>query len=139
MGGRTWARWTPEEDELVRTHYPDHGAAWEGWAELVPAHAKAPAIRSRARTLGVRAGEGVQRANLIAARKESGYGCRTHHSHVIRQGEVRVTRTEPRRRWTDRQRMAMLGHLRDMCRETGHTLNECCEEWNRLLDARKGK
>lgn len=138
MGGRTWARWTPDEDELVRRHYPGHGATWDGWAELLPAHPKAPAIRSRATKLGVRAGRGVQHANMLAARERSHYGSKTHRSHVLRQGEVKVAKAR-RKRWTDRQRLAMVGHLRDMCRETGHTLNECCAEWNRLLDARKGE
>lgn len=49
MGRR---RWTPEEDETVRRHYPLHGPQWSGWDELLPGRSYS-AIVSRAGRLGV--------------------------------------------------------------------------------------
>lgn len=49
MGCRAW---TPEEDELVRRHYPRHGMRWQGWDELLP-HRSLNAIRVRAHGLGL--------------------------------------------------------------------------------------
>ena len=28
--------WSEEEVRLLREHYPDHGAKWAGWAEVLP-------------------------------------------------------------------------------------------------------
>lgn len=117
MGG---PRWTAEERELVRELYPLHGAAWDGWAELLAWPRKPPAIRSMARELGVQASREAQVANMRAARERSGYG--------------RQRKRKPKPRWTDEQRMVVARHLRDMCRETGRTLNECAMEWNRMID-----
>lgn len=45
-------RFTPEEDELIRYHYPIEGMAWDGWAVLVPNHSTS-SIASRANRLGL--------------------------------------------------------------------------------------
>lgn len=143
MGGRTWARWTHEEDELVRRHYPEHGAMWDGWAELLPAHPKAPAIRSRARALGVRAGEGVQLANNRASRKRTGYGEPRLSSPVMRSGPVRTSRTKPTKPcgepWTEEQHYILVHLVRAMGEKTGHPVLECFKEWMRLKKADKGE
>lgn len=47
------ARWTPEEDEAVRTYFSEHGAKWEGWKAILPGRTS-KAISIRAHTLGIR-------------------------------------------------------------------------------------
>lgn len=53
------ARWTEAEDETLTDLYPDHGAAWDGWAECLPCRT-AGAIRFRAHALGVRRRHGAK-------------------------------------------------------------------------------
>ena len=30
------ARWTPEEDQVVRENYQVHGGSWDGWRTVLP-------------------------------------------------------------------------------------------------------
>lgn len=39
---RKHTRWTEEEDELIREHYPEHGGVWDGWSELMPERMPTP-------------------------------------------------------------------------------------------------
>lgn len=45
------ARWTPEEDAVVRENYPSHGGAWDGWSRLLPGRT-VEAVRVHAYKLG---------------------------------------------------------------------------------------
>ena len=45
------ARWTPEEDQVVRENYPVHGGSWDGWERLLPGRTS-EAIRVHAFKLG---------------------------------------------------------------------------------------
>lgn len=55
IGRRNWLRWTPEEDEILRTWYPSRGASWDGWAKLMPDRKpSASSIHNRAWRLGVK-------------------------------------------------------------------------------------
>lgn len=47
-------RWTPNEDELLREHYPKHGPSWDGWRRVLPTRSRWAVMR-RAKRLGVRA------------------------------------------------------------------------------------
>lgn len=47
------SRWTPEEDEAVRTYFSEHGAKWEEWKAILPGRTS-KAISVRANTLGIR-------------------------------------------------------------------------------------
>lgn len=67
MGCRAW---TPEEDELVRSHYPRHGMRWQGWDELLP-HRSLNAIRVRAHGLGLHVDPDVIAANNARAVESS--------------------------------------------------------------------
>lgn len=47
--------WTEREDDLIRRHYPAHGASWDGWARLMPERKPTRRVLTwRARKLGVR-------------------------------------------------------------------------------------
>ena len=46
------ARWTPEEDQVVRENYPVHGGSWDGWERVLPGRTS-EAIRVHAFKLGV--------------------------------------------------------------------------------------
>ena len=45
-------RWTPEEDEALRLHYPLHGPDWEAWKVILPGRTD-KAISQRASVLSV--------------------------------------------------------------------------------------
>lgn len=52
---RRWRRWTAEEDALIREHYPEMGARWNGWARLMPDRMPTyDDLAHRARAIGVR-------------------------------------------------------------------------------------
>lgn len=53
LGSARNPAWTEEETEALRRHYPEHGPAWEGWAELLPGRSRS-AIVQRASVLAVR-------------------------------------------------------------------------------------
>ena len=46
-------RWTPDEDEAVRTYFSEHGSKWEGWQTILPGRTS-KAISVRAHVLGIR-------------------------------------------------------------------------------------
>lgn len=46
------AKWTPEEDEAMRTYFSEHGSKWEGWKTLLPGRTW-KAIACRAHILGL--------------------------------------------------------------------------------------
>lgn len=45
-------RWTEDEDEAVKLHFPLHGSKWEGWKTLLPRRTD-KAVSVRAHVLGV--------------------------------------------------------------------------------------
>lgn len=45
--------WSEYEEDIVRVYYPEHGAQWKGWSELLPGRTL-NAIQNRAYRLGVR-------------------------------------------------------------------------------------
>lgn len=45
-------KWTPEEDDVLRRHYAEHGDRWHMWAELLPGRTT-KAIFQRAHRLGI--------------------------------------------------------------------------------------
>lgn len=47
-----WKPWKPEEDALVREHYPIQGPSWDGWNACLPGRTKA-SIQLRASKLGL--------------------------------------------------------------------------------------
>jgi hypothetical protein len=52
---RKWRRWTEQEDELIREHYPEHGGVWDGWARLMPERCPTENdLHARAHKLGVK-------------------------------------------------------------------------------------
>ena len=52
---RKWRRWTEQEDALIREHYPEHGALWDGWAKLMPErNPTKDDIHNRAHKLGIK-------------------------------------------------------------------------------------
>lgn len=67
---------TPEEDELVRRHYPSHGATWDGWDELLP-NRSPNAIRVHANGMGVLASKDVISGNNARAVASSTRRCWT--------------------------------------------------------------
>lgn len=51
--------WTEEEDEILREHYPAHGAKWGGWKKLMPERKPTEqSIQSRAKRLGLHVARG---------------------------------------------------------------------------------
>lgn len=46
-------RWTPNEDELLREHYPEHGPSWDGWRRVLPTRSRR-AVQTRAKRLGIK-------------------------------------------------------------------------------------
>lgn len=46
-------RWTPNEDELLREHYPEHGPSWDGWRRVLPTRSRR-AVQTRAKKLGIK-------------------------------------------------------------------------------------
>lgn len=46
-------RWTPDEDELLREHYPEHGPSWDGWRRVLPTRSRW-AVQTRAKKLGIK-------------------------------------------------------------------------------------
>lgn len=46
-------RWTPDEDELLRELYPEHGPSWDGWRRVLPTRSR-HAVKSRVKILGVK-------------------------------------------------------------------------------------
>lgn len=63
-GGRV--RWTPEEDAMLREHFPRHGAGWGGWAEVLPGRSER-AIVLRAFRLCIGVSPSVRSAHHRAA------------------------------------------------------------------------
>lgn len=51
---RFGSAWTPEEDDLLRKHYPAHGPSWDGWKKLLPNRTNW-SVENRASKLGLRA------------------------------------------------------------------------------------
>lgn len=50
-------RWMPDEDELLRDLYPEHGPSWDGWMRVLPTRSRR-AVVTRANKLGMRAQTG---------------------------------------------------------------------------------
>lgn len=46
-------RWTPDEDELLRELYPEHGPSWDGWRRVIPTRSRR-AVQTRAKKLGIK-------------------------------------------------------------------------------------
>lgn len=65
MTGRC-VRWTPEEDAMLREHFPRHGAGWGGWAEVLPGRSER-AIVLRAFRLCIGVSPSVRSAHHRAA------------------------------------------------------------------------
>jgi len=70
-GKRPWRRWTPDEDDLIREHYPERGARWRGWADMMPERLPTyDDVAHRARAIGVkcnhafRYGKGKERGEV---------------------------------------------------------------------------
>lgn len=51
-GTRVSGRWTTEEIRQVVTHYPTHGAKWDGWKACLPSR-NTGSIRNLASKLGI--------------------------------------------------------------------------------------
>lgn len=47
-----YPRWTPEEIEILKEHYPMRGESWEGWADLLPGRNQR-SIGQKAHTIGI--------------------------------------------------------------------------------------
>lgn len=45
--------WDDEKDAVVKTYYPEHGPAWDGWERLIPGVSE-KAVAMRAGRLGVK-------------------------------------------------------------------------------------
>ena len=45
-------KWSAEEEAALAREYPEHGAAWDGWHELLPGRSY-EAIRAKAHSVGV--------------------------------------------------------------------------------------
>lgn len=89
-------RWTREEDALLVEWYPDKGASWDRWADLLPDRG-AEAIRNRA---------------TVAL------GLRTRHGAAVAAG-MAMRRDE--RPWTEDEDRAVLRALLDAAAEVGHS------------------
>lgn len=76
------APWTPEEDEVLRLNYADHGPSWGTWAALLPGRSRA-AVSYRARALGLR----VSDEALVRLRSE-GWAKGGHHGADGRPGPM---------------------------------------------------
>lgn len=46
--------WTPDEDDILRELYPEHGPSWDGWMKVLPTRSRR-AVMTRANRLGMRA------------------------------------------------------------------------------------
>ncbi len=149
MAGR---RWTAEEDELVREHYPEHGPSWAGWSDVLPGRTRAN-LQVHAYRLGITM-EGCARerawspaeldairehypehgskwpgwADLLDGRTPGAIAARAERIGVHRYGRVYGP-------WTDRQRKAMLRALAGVSSACGHTVRDCLGEATRLSEA----
>lgn len=96
------------EDDLIRTHYPDHGPTWSRWRDLLPGRSK-DAISIRAHRLGItmvspreRRERWSARDDVLLLRAMRGVMEDTGHSADEIQKRLRVLeeRAHPRaRRW----------------------------------------
>ncbi len=136
--------WTNEEVDVLREHYPEHGARWDGWGRLLPGRSEA-SITHAAERWGVR-----HRRYWTEGEDEV---LRTHYPSKPMgwPGWKRLlpgrTRKQVRNRaamlglkcprgegWTDAQRRDLILSVNGVATRTGHTFLGCVKELNNLRD-----
>lgn len=69
-------RWSRDEDDALREHYPARGAIWPGWRDVLPGRTTS-AIHARAKAIGTRcAGRGRKPKAAHAPRPATCGECR---------------------------------------------------------------
>ncbi len=78
-------KWTPEEDEALRMHYPTHGRRWDGWKTLLPDRTSM-AIIMRANVLGLKVDPETRKmiARDSASRRRAGRWTRDEEAILVR-------------------------------------------------------
>lgn len=99
MGGPTGRMWSLRELEALREHYPDHGAKWAGWAEVLPGRTEG-AIGLKASRLGIDCRRGAWLENMSRGIGEAG---------------------EMRERWSVAEDLAVMRAVRQAQIDTGRS------------------
>ena len=146
-------KYTKEETRALRKHYPLHGAAWDGWADVLPGRTQG-SISSMAIKLGLRApssrwttsddavvelyyptrGEHWSGwAEVLPSRTYKSISLRARRLGVrkLRMGE-RAERLGSAGKWTREQDAYLLHQLAAIARRTGHNAYEVVERANEM-------
>ena len=146
-------RYTDDETRALRMLYPLHGAAWEGWADVLPGRTQG-SISSMAIKLGLRA-PGSRWTTSDDAVVELYYSTRGEHwggwaevlpSRTYKSISLRARRLGVKKlrmgeqgeslatsgKWTREQDVYLLHQLAAIARRTGHNAYEVVERANEM-------
>lgn len=150
--------WTEAEDALLREHYPEHGADWDRWAELLPGRSRF-AIRTHASQAGIAAlrhGKGAlwkDREDEVVREHYPVHGplwfgwavllpgrfARAIIARADRLGLMApvpiLQRASEGSGWTSSEREALLRAVETVATVLGRDAGECVEEAHRLHEA----
>lgn len=97
-------KWSQEEIEILRTHYPHHGCAWPEWRRLLP-HRTSGAIGNKAFSLGIQCYPEI-------------------HQFALAHGQQKRHRAESLaavRKWSHEEDIALMRTLLDLKQKTGRS------------------